>query len=408
MPRDARPDVAIIAPYPPAGERHGGHSGVASYTANLANALADHGARVEVVAPFLPDCAEPGGEPADFADGDVRVHRRYPLGATALPRAAAAAAELHPGVVHLQWETFLYGGATALPGLVPSLVELRRAAAPLVTTMHQVLDPASIDRRTTSLHRVGLPAPVARLGIGTVQRAIAAASDATIVHEQAFRRVVPGASVIAHGIERPPAVDRRRARRRLGLDDRFLALSFGFLAPYKGLELVAEAATLTGPDVQVVMAGGEHPRLSRGGSSYGDELRRIAGDSVRVTGWVPDDHVAAWFAAADVVLFPYPKPFAASGALALALAHGSPVLLSPALARCVGAPSTMVAAMEPAALARQLDALAHDRPALDENAGWSAVLRTEREWPAVARRHLDVYGEVGDGADPAPGRLRAA
>ena len=46
-----RPDVALIAPYPPAGERHGGHSGVASYTANLAHGLAAAGLDVEVVAP---------------------------------------------------------------------------------------------------------------------------------------------------------------------------------------------------------------------------------------------------------------------------------------------------------------------------------------------------------------------
>ena len=90
----------------------------------------------------------------------------------------------------------------------------------------------------------------------------------------------------------------------------------------------------------------------------------------------------------------------------IALAHGSPVLLSPALARCVGAPSTMVAAMEPAALARQLDGLAEDRPALEENARWSAVLRAEREWPAVASRHLDVYGDPGFGAQVQGGKVR--
>jgi len=402
MPPSA-PDVTLVAPYPPGGQRHGGHSGVASYTANLAHALAGEGARVTVVAQTLD------GQPDDSTDGDVFVRRRYPLGPSALPRAAAAAAETGAPVVHLQWETFLYGGAAALCGLVPSLFGLRQASTPLVTTMHQVLDPATIDRATTALHRVGVPAPLARVGLGGVQKAIAAASDVTIVHEQAFRRVVAGATVINHGIERPPALDRAAARQRLGLaplGSELVALCFGFLAPYKGLELAADAAALAGPGVCVVLAGGEHPRMH--GDSYADELRRRCAGRARLTGWVPDDHVADWFAAADVALFPYPKPFAASGALALALAHGTPVLLSPALARCIGAPSTLAAAMQPAALARQLDRLAGDPARLAELADWTGVLRAEREWPSVARRHLAVYEEVGDGRDLAGRRVRAA
>ena len=82
-----RPDVALIAPYPPAGERHGGHSGVASYTANLAHALAAAGLHVEVVAPELE------GDPATFADGPIEVRRAYPMGRRALPDAIRAAAE---------------------------------------------------------------------------------------------------------------------------------------------------------------------------------------------------------------------------------------------------------------------------------------------------------------------------
>lgn len=421
-PQSPRPDVALVAPYPPAGERHGGHSGVASYTANLANALAAEGVNVTVVAPYLPEPHADGhAEPADFHDGGVTVQRRFPLGPSALPRAAAAAAEVAAPVVHLQWEMFLYGGPAALRGLVPSLYGFRHAAAPLVTTMHQVLDPATIDRATTALHRVGVPAPLARVGIGTVQKAIAAASDVTVVHEQAFRRVVPDATVISHGIERPPVVDRAGARRRLGLDPvggRLVVLCFGFLAPYKGLELAADTAALAGPGVQVVFAGGEHPRMH--GDSYADELQARSGGRARFTGWVPDDDVADWFAAADLALFTYPKPFAASGALALALAHGTPVLLSPALARCVGAPSPLSATMQAGPLAAQLDLLGAQPERLTELADWTAVLRAEREWPNVARRHAAVYAGlasghphqpnegVDDGGDPAPGRLRAA
>ena len=39
------PDVALISQFPSLGERHGGWTGVASYSANLAGALGDEGAR---------------------------------------------------------------------------------------------------------------------------------------------------------------------------------------------------------------------------------------------------------------------------------------------------------------------------------------------------------------------------
>src|SRR4051794_41876328 len=84
-----QPDVAIVSPYPSAGERHGGFSGVASYSAQLAHALADRGAGVTVLAP------REEREPDLAFDGPIRVERPYARGATALPVAARAA--LRPG-----------------------------------------------------------------------------------------------------------------------------------------------------------------------------------------------------------------------------------------------------------------------------------------------------------------------
>jgi glycosyltransferase involved in cell wall biosynthesis len=399
-----RPDVALIAPYPPAGERHGGHSGVASYTANLAHGLAAEGLVVEIVAPELD------GDPDAFTDGPINVRRAFPMGPRALPRAVRAAAERTPRVVHLQFELFLYGGPSSLVGLLPALGPGKRSLGdtPLVTTMHQVVEPSTIDRRYTRLHRVSAPAVVARSGIAGVQATITRASSATIVHEEPFRQVLPDAAVIPHGIEHTSPVDRNEARERLGLDGRFVVLCFGFLAPYKGIELVLEAARHLPSSIQVVVAGGEHPRMEADGG-FGVELRERYGDLARFTGWVPDEDVASWFTAADLAVFPYPKPFASSGVLALALAHGTPVLLSPALARCAGAPNVLAAPMTPRPLARRITSLASDGPGddLDELRSWTAVLAAGRRWDAVARRHAELYEEVLDVDGHAGRRLRA-
>jgi glycosyltransferase involved in cell wall biosynthesis len=392
--------VAIVAPYPPAGERHGGHSGVASYTANLAEGLAALDLDVTVLAPELD------GDPPVFAADGVTVRRAYRLGRGALPGAARALAELAPDIAHLQWELFLYGGPPSIPGLFPALASMRRGPAPLLTTMHQVVDPAEIDRSYTRLHRIGVPPSVAKAGIASVQRAISIASAAMVVHEVAFTSVLPAATVIAHGIEEVEPADRSAARRDLGLSDRFTVLCFGFLAPYKGLETVLDAAALCESSIEVVVAGGEHPRMA-GSTGFGEELRARYGASARFTGWVPDHDVAKWFAAADVAIFPYPKPFSSSGVLALALAYGTPVLLSPGLARCAGAPSVLIAEMEAARLADQLERLSRKPAALDELRRWTSILATGRRWPAIANHHADLYQEVLDVERHPRWRLRA-
>ncbi len=376
------PDVALISPFPALGERHGGWTGVASYSANLAAALDDAGARVTVLSSRedgLPDVARSGG---------LEVRRVWNRGAAALPSAAAAALATGAPTVHLQHELFMYGGPAAVPGVLPALAALRRRNA--VVTMHHVVDPRAIDASFTATHHVRAPAPLARAGVAAVQRTIAALADTVVVHEPSFTSVVRGAEVVPHGIETPgPTDDRAAARAALGVaPDRLCVLCFGFLAPYKGLEAALGAARLAGDGIELVIAGGAHPRMAE----YGHALRAWAPENARFTGYVADADVARWFAAADVALLPYPQPFASSGPLALALAHGTPVLLSEALARTVGAPEELSVSTDPAAIAARLDGLARDAGERGRLHAAASTLAAGRSWPEVARLHLDIYG----------------
>jgi len=396
------PDVTLISPYPAGGERHGGFSGVAGYTARLAGALADRGADVMVIAP-----TEDGAQ-ARERHGSVTVERRFAPGPAALPRAAQAARATGAPVIHLQHETFLYGGPSSVPALPGALRLLRRSGTPTVVTMHHVVEPQSVDRDFTRLHRVRAPARVARAGLARVQAAIRRNARAVVVHEPGLAQAVPEATVIPHGID-VTNPNTRTARERLGLRDerRLIVLCFGFLAPYKGLEAALEGARLAGDEVRLVVAGGPHPRLAAARDDYAASLQERWGDSAEFTGYVPGDAVADWFAAADVALVPYPRPFATSGPLALALGAGTPALLSVPLAACIGASTAEAVPADAESIAARLRLLARDAGARERLAAVTRALARERAWPQVADRHLELYEEVRD-AGAAGRRVRAA
>ena len=384
-----RPDVALIGPYPSTGEGRW-VSGIASYTANLARGLVREGLAVEVVAPRLP------GQALAFDDDGVVVHGSFDPGIGGLSTAVRAAKGLAPRVVHLQFEMRAYGGLAGAAGLLPALGRARKGAAALVATMHQPVDAAVVDSAHLDWIRP-VPPVIARMGVAGIQEAISRTASVTIVHEEPSRRMMPRARLIPHGVTASTTGDRLAARRQFGIGaDEFVVLCFGWLSPAKNLELLLDAAELAGPQVSVVIAGADYPML-RGSIGYGEKLRDRYAGATRFTGWVPDRQVPGWFAAADLAVFPYPRPFAASGGLALALAHGTPALLSPALARCAGAPSLMAAPLDRGALARRMTELAHDSIALGELRRWTNILARERHWETISRRHRLLYQEVQGG-----------
>jgi glycosyltransferase involved in cell wall biosynthesis len=371
---------------------------VASYTANLARALADAGARVLVIADRGP------GQPRASEERGVMVQRPFTRGPWALPRARAAALRAGARIVHLQHEHFLYGGASAQPGL---LAALARFPTPLVVTMHQVVDPDEVDGAFTERHCVRVPVVVAKAALTAVQSSIACAADAVVVHEPQFASVVPGSEVIPHGVEVLQPADPAAVRPALGLHDELAVLCFGYLAPYKGLEVAVAAAPHAGPAVRLVIAGGEHPRIGRR-DWYASALRAAAPANVQFTGYVPEPSVSLWFSAADVVLLPHEAPFSSSGSLALALGYRAPVLLSAELANCAGAPAAMAFERDPETLGARLQRLAldaHKRVRLREA---TEQFARGRSWPEIARRHLDLYEEVIRGKGTVGRSLRAA
>jgi glycosyltransferase involved in cell wall biosynthesis len=292
--------------------------GIARYTRCLRRALEEEHVPVALAAPA--GVGDPGLElrgprwgPDVARMGRVRLYalRLGEVGpcARAFRRAVTRA---RPEIVHVQTEV--------VPGLDAWVLARIARRVPVVLTVH---DPVPLDG--------GAPA-------AADQARRWRAADALIVHSEEPRcfveasapgvpvHVVPVDAGFFGALDRP-TTSKEMARRRLGLDAAPTALLLGQIRAYKGIGLLARAW----PQVVAAVPGA---RLLIVGEAYdaGDVglLDGIAGVA-RHSGFVPEEDLDAWIAAADVMLLPY-SAGSHSGVLHRGLAVGTPVLASPPLA----------------------------------------------------------------------------
>jgi glycosyltransferase involved in cell wall biosynthesis len=120
-------------------------------------------------------------------------------------------------------------------------------------------------------------------------------------------------------------------RARLGLPETAsrtpLLLFFGFIRPYKGLNVLLEALPAIQAQMPVhLLAVGE---IWGASEEYRAQIQRL-GISDHVTlidEYVPDEHLGRYFGAADVVVLPYVSA-TQSGVVQLAFGYGLPVIAS--------------------------------------------------------------------------------
>jgi glycosyltransferase involved in cell wall biosynthesis len=157
---------------------------------------------------------------------------------------------------------------------------------------------------------------------------------------------------------RNPAIDRQTARTRLGYSDRTrLVLFFGLIRSYKGVQDLVRAMGTLPEDVHLLIVGecySDRHEILEAVSSL-DLSSRIRW----IDRFVPDDEVAIYFEAADVVALPY-RHATQSGVAQIALSFGRILVLTDTggLSELVDAGSTGYLAQpwSPASLAESITA----------------------------------------------------
>lgn len=304
--------VALIGNSPPR------LCGIATFTADIRAALAAAFPAVALDVYAMDD--HPGHDyPAEvvcsITQGDL----------TAYQAAARRINQSGADVVCVQHEYGIFGGAAG----AYLLKLLDRVDAPVVVTLHTVLEDPNPDQRAVIealMRRASKLIVMAEKGREILER----------VHGVAPERI----AVVPHGVPDVPPGDSELLKERFGFSGRRVLLTFGLLSPNKGIETMIRALptiVTAHPDVLYVVLGATHPHLvAHEGEAYRESLQMLAAElgvakHVRfVDGFVEQALLLEHLAAADIYVTPYlNEAQITSGTLSYAVGLGKPVVSTP-------------------------------------------------------------------------------
>lgn len=301
-------------------------SGISAYTVRLANALATrHDVSVLLLRELLPRRLFPGrdrvgshrsalrfDEPIRVFDGLDWYLAPTVVGAASFIRHA------RPDVVILPWWT----GAVAHSEFVIALLNLIGPRAKVVLELHEIMDAIEDGR------------PLLRTYSSAMKSVLRRMSASFVVHSEAERtellqrESIPPKRlfIVPHGTYDQFVLDSDASPATPG---EVTYLFFGLVRPYKGAESLIDAFGMLPEEIarasRLIVAGETweghtEPRRRAEASPYADRIELI-------DRYLPDNEVAALFAASQIAVFPYLRS-SQSGAVRVAFAHGMPVVAS--------------------------------------------------------------------------------
>ncbi|MEC3912555.1 glycosyltransferase family 4 protein [Sphingobium sp. CR2-8] len=361
--------------------------GIATFTTHCRDAMA------EAFPDLIVDhyAMDDGQGAIDYPADVIRVPQFDPI---AYSEAARRIEESGAETIWLQHEFGIFGGPAG--DMILSLIE--RTGLPLVSTFHTILEnPNPQERR--------------------VAEALIARSSQIMVMAQRGRDIllshydVPDSkiAVIPHGVPDRPHVDPATMKAPLGWQDRPVILTFGLLAPDKGIDVMIRAmpdVVDRHPDALYVVLGATHPNIVReqGGEVLRNELKALASalgverNVAFVDRYVEQEELLDQLQAADIYVTPYINPAqVTSGTLSYAVGMGKPIVSTPYVqAREVlgGDVGCLVPFRDPQAMAHALNALLDDKVLSETHASRAYAYGRTMIWSELARNVERLLSEA--------------
>lgn len=317
--------LLVIATFPQKGETHSRTTvGGASYTKALLTQISTQSHHPITV------WAEQLTTVETYTDTKLRVSRIWKRGNwLSLLRLAAMITRAKQDNIFLSFEGYMFGSALqAIPVLLGLLIATLSGKHTTIL-LHQVV--SEFDTLEAN--------PVKRAAFSMLRHffyhLVTHCATKVIVMEQYLKQQLshaPNVSVIPLALFGHGSTHKRNeARKQLVLDqDKKIALYFGYIAPYKGIDTLVSNWPKHST-FELIVAGGLNPNHEHKTASQqflATVQQLCAQKGIRVTGFVPEKEISLYFQAADVLILPYQTFMSSSGPLALAFEHELPVIFS--------------------------------------------------------------------------------
>ena len=293
----------------------------------------------------------------------------------------------------LQHEYGIFGGSAG--DYILTLLD--RISIPVIVTLHTVLEkPSAEERRVMEaiLRRASRVIVMAERGREILEK-----------HYGADGRTVV---TIPHGVPDRPLIDPDTLKSAFGWTGHEVVLTFGLLAPNKGIETMIAALPAVveqNPGALYVVLGATHPNLvAHEGEAYRDRLKSQAeqlgvGHAIRfIDAFVEHDELLDYLQAADIYATPYSNPAQiTSGTLSYAVGVGKPVISTPyvhATEILADGHGVLVDFGDSAAFAREINALLGNRRNRDRLSARAYARGRDMIWPRLAEAALDQIDRI--------------
>lgn len=303
--------IALIGNFPPR------KCGIATFMNDLNDGIRGNGMTTSIVA--MNDGVKKYNYPADVV---------FEIEQNEIPSYIHAATFLnthHFDAVILQHEFGIFGG----PDGRYIIQLLKRLRIPVITTMHTILDTPSQGQRMA----VNEIARLSRKIISISKKGIEILGDTY---------GIPASKCvhIHHGVHQTHPHDMDEIKRKLGIIDKKILLTFGLLSRNKSLEVVIQAlheVVERHPDVVYIILGATHPHvLTDEGEAYRDSLvdltHRLHLDRnvLFIDRFVSNEELFDFLHLCDIYVIPYlGQKQISSGTLIYAMGAGKPIISTP-------------------------------------------------------------------------------
>ncbi len=361
--------------------------GIATYTTDTFAALSDRFQDLTVDVYAMDDHPGRYVYPPAVTASIAQDNREDYLAAARRIEASGAQA------VWLQHEYGIFGGSAG--DYILALLD--RISLPVIVTLHTVLDKPGADERRVMealLRRSARVIVMAERGREILERVYGARGKAIVM--------------IPHGVPDRTFADPALFKPRFGWQGRKAILTFGLLAPNKGIETMIEAMpaiAATHPDALYVVLGATHPNLvAHEGEAYRDRLHALAeergvANHVRfIDSFVAHEELIDYLQAADIYATPYTNPAQiTSGTLSYAVGVGKAVISTPyvhATEILADGHGVLVDFGDSAAFAREIIALLGNDGNRDRLSARAHARGRTMIWPRLAEAALAEINEM--------------